>query len=147
MKFKISLLLALVFLTGTSSAIAQNDSFLCVADKSVGFSFNKSTKEWESTNFKAEGKYVLSKPSDKAKGWELKEFGSSITDKCAGGFSENGFIYCKGWKDFQMNNKSLRFQIVYAAGYVISEYLDLDDGQHAEGSVTPYLEIGKCSPL
>lgn len=144
MKLRMSML-TLVFLAGTSAALAQSDSFLCVAENAVGFSFNKSTKEWERANFKSEDKYVVSKSSDKRKGWEVKKIGESIGAECAEGFNEHGFINCNGFMDFQMNRISLRYIMVHKYGYVVKEYSD--DGLFKEGSLTPYLEIGKCSPF
>lgn len=145
MKLSKSLLFALMFFMGISSALAKSTSYLCVAESAVGFSFDKATKDWGRANFKAESKYVLSMQSDEKKGWEVKEIGESRGTECEGGFSEHGFIECKGLIDFQMNNKSLRYIIVHKYGYVVKEYPD--DGLFKEGSLTPYLEIGKCSPL
>lgn len=145
MKYSESLLIVLVLFMEMSQALAQNISYLCVAENAAGFSFDESTKNWGYANFKAESKYVLSNQSGEKEGWEVKEIGKSRGTECEGGFNESGFIGCKGLIDFQMNNKSLRYIIVHKYGYVVSEYSD--DGLFKEGSITPYLEIGKCSPL
>jgi hypothetical protein len=39
-------------------------SYLCVADMATGFMFDKSRKQWYSANFKADGKYLVSKPPE-----------------------------------------------------------------------------------
>ena len=145
MIFRILLWPTLILLLTMSSALAQSNSYLCVAENAVGFSFNKSKNQWEQTSFKDERKYLLSKSNDKTKGWEIKRIGESIGIECPGGFDEAGFIECKELMEFQMNNQSLRYIIVFKYGYVVKEYSD--EGVFKEGSLTPYLEIGKCSPL
>ena len=53
-------LLGLVFIVFSVAAGAQADAYLCVADKSTGFQFNKSTKTWESVNFDVgDSKYIV----------------------------------------------------------------------------------------
>jgi len=137
--------LILIGVLATSPALAEDDSYLCVAESAVGFSFNKTSRQRERANFKAQSKYVVSKSSEAGKEWEVKKIGQSLGTPCAGGFDENGFIRCKGLLDFQMNNKSLRYIVVHPYGYVVKEYPK--DGLFEEGSLTPYLEIGECSPL
>jgi hypothetical protein len=52
--------LILFFLLFASSAHAEQ--YLCIADKSVGFEFNKVEKSWDSANFNVEGqKYIIPK--------------------------------------------------------------------------------------
>jgi hypothetical protein len=128
-----------------SPAFAKDDSYVCVAESAVGFDYNKTSKKWERKDFKTESKYVLSKSSDAGKGWEVKKIGQKEGTSCGSGFDENGFIRCSGILDFLMNNKSLRYIVSHLYGYVIKEYPK--DSPLEEGSLTPYLEIGKCSPL
>ena len=87
----------------------------------------------------------MSQSSEDGKGWEVKKIGQSEGISCGAGFDENGFIRCSGVIDFLMNNKSLRYIVSHLYGYVIKEYPK--GGQLEEGSLTPYLEIGQCSPL
>jgi len=134
----------LIAVLANSSALGKDDSYLCVAESAVGFSFNKTAKKWEWANFKAEDKYLVSKSSEASKEWEVKKIGASSGTPCTGGFDEYGFIRCEGRLDFRMNNKSLRYIIVHPYGYVVSEY---SKGLFEEGVITPYIEIGKCSPL
>ncbi len=55
---KRSMLLVVVILAYTSSVEAQ--SYLCIADKATGFSFNKRKKDWEITRFDvSDDKYIL----------------------------------------------------------------------------------------
>jgi len=134
----------LIAVLPNSSALAKDDSYLCVAEDAVGFSFNKTSKKWERANFKAEDKYLVSKSSEASKGWEVKKIGESSATPCEGGFDENGFLTCIELLDFRMNNKSLRYMVIHRYGYVVKEY---PRGKFEEGSITPYIEIGKCSPL
>jgi len=79
-----------------------------------------------------------------------ERFPSSICEK---GFNNLGFIYCEGTSHFMMNKDDLRFQIVYRAGYVGASATyrllnrDKKDNLLEEGSDTPSIAIGKCSPL
>lgn len=145
MKYIISLWLLMFLLTATSSTQAKEVSYLCVAESSVGFSFNEATKRWERAYFKTESKYVLSKTSYNTDGWKLKEIGESLNIECEGEFDEQGFIDCKSLRNFTMNNKSLRYIIAQKHGYVVGGHQD--NKWFKEGWLTPYLEIGKCSSL
>jgi hypothetical protein len=135
----------LIAVLSNSPALAKDDSYLCVAESAVGFSFNKTSKNWEQANFKAENKYLVSKSSEASKEWEVKKIGESSGTDCPGGFDQYGFIRCEGLLDFRMNNKSLRYIVVHPYGYVVKEYPK--SGLLQEGSITPYIEIGKYSPL
>lgn len=145
MKLSESLLFALTFFIVMTPALAKNNSYLCVPEDAVGFSFDKATKKWRHANFIAERKYLLSKHSGEKRGWEVKVIGDSFGTGCERGFNEVGFIECNGLIDFTMNNRSLRYIIVHKYGYVVAEYSNHE--LFKEGSLTPYLEIGKCSPL
>ena len=137
--------LVLIGVLVCSPTFAEDDSYVCVAESAVGFDYNNTSKKWERTDFKTESKYVVSKSSDASKGWEVKKIGQSEGTSCGNGFDENGFIRCSGIIDFLMNNKSLRYIVSHLFGYVIKEYPE--GSQLKEGSLTPYLEIGQCSPL
>jgi hypothetical protein len=134
-----------IYIAGASSAIAESNSYICVAEESTGFSFDEGTRRWGSRNFHADSKYILSKSSSKEGRWEVKEVGTSFGTGCDGGFDDKGFVECSGLIHFEMNNKSLRYIVVHKYGYVASEFPK--DGPFNEGSITPYIEIGKCSPL
>ncbi len=142
MPFKISLLFILIGFIANSSIWAKNEGYLCVAEIATGFIFNKSKDRWEPASSKVDGKYLLNKSSESKKSWEVKNIGESLPAKCIDGFDKHGYIECKGRMDFKMNNKSLRYIINEPYGYVVEEYSIYD-----EGTLMPYLEIGKCSPL
>ena len=135
----------MIGILASSPVFAEDESYVCVAESAVGFDYNNTSSQWESKDFKTDSKYVVSKSSDVSKGWEVKKVGQSEGTSCGSGFDENGFIRCSGILDFLMNNKSLRYIVAHIYGYVIKDYPK--GGPLEEGSLTPYLEIGKCSPL
>ena len=125
----------------TYQIIEDKKSYLCIADKVTGFKFNKSTKNWYQTNFKPTDKRVLSKSGKK---WFVKIIGQKLGGECKKGFGKYGFIRCEGLLvggKFEMNNVSLRYIFIHAYGYVVNSYVK----GFPEGSITPYIEIGKCS--
>lgn len=136
--------LILILFFANSPAFASDDSYICVAESSVGFNFNKTSRQWERSNFKTRNKYIVRKSFQLNERWEVNKIGTSEGITCEGDFDENNFIRCNGSIAFFMNNTSLRFIVVHPWGYVINNATK--DNSKDEGSVTPYLEIGKCSP-
>ena len=125
----------LLFIFATSTH-AQN-SYLCVADSVVGFTFNRVTKSWTQTNFAAEdAKYLLSLTNNR---WEWKKIGKKQSLVNCGQFSEYGILSCDGLWNIQFNKTNLRFLQTYMFGYVAPFGNEGDD--------TPNMTIGKCSPL
>lgn len=123
------------------------ESYLCAADMATGFSFDKATKQWNATTFKPDKKYIVNKSLSKKATWEVKEVGTKYP--LVGykeDFSSEGYLYCNGFLKFKMNNKSLRFLSAYLMGYY-EDYTDQEPGEPEEGEDTPYIAIGKCSPL
>jgi hypothetical protein len=122
-----------LFLT-PSLALAQ--TFLCVAERSAGFSFNDKSKKWEYARFDVEGrKYIVKQVGAR---WTWAEFGREFPADC-GAFPPSGIIKCQDTlKDVIFNSKTLRYQMFYAHGYAIPS-------SGVEGSDTPYIEIGVCS--
>lgn len=121
------------------------ESYLCVADNSTGFKYDENSKTWISVPFKTDSKYLVNK-SKKLGSWVIKETGGGTFIQCEKGFNDWGFLRCSGMSfngDFTMNNETLRFQYVYPFGYVVRAYNE----DNKEGSITPFMEIGKCSPL
>jgi hypothetical protein len=41
-------------------SIAHAEQYLCVAEKSVGFAYDKATKTWDNANFSTDAKYLVS---------------------------------------------------------------------------------------
>ena len=148
-------------LCAAGSAEAQS-SFLCITDHATGFAFNKSSKQWSSVSFKAGDKYIVSKitpetgkPFDSLK-WYVRKFGEPALPQigfplsgCKEDFNDVGNLFCDGWVRFYLSKRNLRFFMVSHIGYW-SDWPDELTGKNkssVEGANTPYMEIGKCSPL
>ena len=121
-----------------TSAFAA-ESYLCVADKGAGFSFEKNTKTWNPAKIKVAGKkYIMRKVG---KDWTWTDFGETPDGlEVCENINQAGLINCHGLVDVHMNSSNLRYLLIYDIGYVY-------DGKDQEGSNTPYMEIGSCSPL
>ena len=143
---RLIILLTITFAFVTSFAFAD-EHYLCTADSSNGFYFNKSAKIWQRTKFKADSKYTISKPE--GSNWafvvrKIRNFSPIAT--CKDGFDEAGLLFCKGTGyDFRFNRKNGRYLSAYLLGYfnVLPGTNDLSDAT----SETPFIEIGTCSPI
>ena len=132
--------------------VARGEGYLCVADMATGFSYNDGA--WRSGGLKASEKYLVHRSDAsgaigiKAAKWYVSEFGSkSAAAVCYDDFDKSGNLFCKqqdrfdvDYVDFRMNKNSLRFLYAYLAGY-----WDREAG--TEAGDTPYLAIGRCSPM
>ena len=61
-----------------------SSSFLCVVEIATGFTFDKHRKQWRSTNFKADEKYLVSKPPEPIPAfgpyvWQVTRIGGDIS--------------------------------------------------------------------
>ena len=70
------LIIAITCLLFANAAHAV-EQYLCTADRASGFSFNKVKKEWDHATFKANSKYVVSKPEDGGAAFVVREIGNS----------------------------------------------------------------------
>ena len=143
LKLTILVLFAWLFMSTTALAAEQ---YLCVPDKTTGFSFNKVTKKWQYSNFENETKYVISKSNVKDYVFQVTEVGeNSPIARCESDFNNYGILFCSGYYEFKINKKNGRYLKVYVYGYynvVLEEGKNID-----EGGDTPHIEIGKCSPF
>lgn len=141
MKTNVFLILLIIF----NSKASATEQYLCAADKSSGFSFNKSTKEWTHTTFKANSKYVISESDNKNSAFVIREIGDSmIIAWCKDSFNEANFLFCDGLGgSFKLNRVNGRYISANLIGYVnvVPSANKITD----ETSDTPYIEIGKCS--
>jgi hypothetical protein len=117
--------------------------FICVPDYATGFAVGRSGK-WEPTQFNVKGKRYLLRARDTR--WYWTEFGEEPQeriDECTS-FNDEGFSTCENRVEKVLfNRKTLRFQVVSAYGYVVAD-IAMDKGSF---SMTPFYEIGTCSPL
>jgi hypothetical protein len=137
------IIFALIFLMPMTVAAEQ---YLCVEEMSVGFYYDKTAKQWENTNFKANSKYIISKSEGKSFAFRVTKFEEkdSVAD-CESSFDKLGFLLCEGLGVFfQFNKNNGRYIRTYLLGYIyVLPQLNVTD----EKSDTPYMEIGKCSPF
>jgi hypothetical protein len=126
--------------------VYSQDAYLCVTDKSTGFSKNKSTGEWVETSFLATDKFVITRSSETGRVWEVTETGSATPYLyCDHEIDSDGDLRCDGLGVFRFNNKNMRFLRTYDMGYVMSlvnpkTHKDIQDDN-------PLVEIGRCSKL
>jgi hypothetical protein len=126
--------------------VKAEEKYLCVAERSTGFAYNEFSKSWESTNFKTDAKYMISKSSDKGDSFKVTKIGDDYQEfECQKGFNEYGYLLCEGVGEFRFNKKNKRFIKIYPIGYynVLPEINKVTD----KSSDTPFIEIGKCSPF
>jgi hypothetical protein len=144
------ILLASVLGFGASAygADSANINLICISEKATGFKYNKDTDEWNISNFNVEtSKYIFSKYAGDLEGYKGKysftTLGEDFPQAVCLTINEYGFGEdCSGFHDLLINVDTLRFQVVYPTGYVLSQSA-IDDGTQ-EGN-TPSMEIGKCS--
>lgn len=153
---KIIFLICLTF----PSLAYSGEGYICIPDKATGFSFDKEIG-WKLANFIPNDKFVIIRPnkSDKERfkhlnnlAWVIKKLGDTgIEAPCEEASPINdmftGATVCEGLSTFKINFKNLRFLHAHLWGFY-SDKLDSDNtAPFYEGKLTPYIEIGKCSPL
>jgi len=137
-----TLAMVFVFVALTLTVFAEGERYICISEEAVGFSFNKTLKQWKGQVSKAIEKYIVSKSSD-SKGWKVKNIGelSEFTEmNCGDGFNESGYINCESFgSNFRMYKKTFRYIFWHPRGYITPDLAG------EEGNVMPFMEIGKCS--
>ena len=124
----------LMLLLVSTNVFADNDTYLCIAEKSTGFNFSEQTKAWESLDFNVTDiKYILKNNNNT---WEWKAFGSkdSLPTTCSY-FNKYGIMNCTGMYEVSFSRENLRFQQFFKLGYV-------DNFKS-----NPNIVIGRCSPI
>ena len=129
-------------------ATAWAESYLCVSDLSTGFYFHQGSNTWSNVQFTADEKFIVGREAN-SDNWVIRQIGFKypIVD-CANDFSDLGALDCHGGlNEFRMNKRNLRFLWVYAVGYWTNVVPGTPNEVLEEGSDTPRLTIGKCSPF
>jgi hypothetical protein len=142
----------LALLLASSGARAQEvSSYICVTDMATGFRFDQGSKTWQQARFNASSKYIVSRPKERSMfSWELREVGSQDTRGfCKNDFNEVGNLFCDTMGgQFKFSKGTLRFIHTYAMGYWHDQNPLVENKYRSkEGADTPFIEIGKCSPL
>ena len=112
---------------GVYSTITNANQYLYVAEKSVGFAYDKVvTKTWENADFSADVKYLVSESNDPKYAYQLTRIGNKDPlASCKQGFNEYGYIFCadvgfgSGFKlyGFRFNRIIGKFLLTYPDGY------------------------------
>jgi hypothetical protein len=139
-------LLVFVVIFYSTSAIAEKqpkNSYLCVADKSIGYKYNKNSNTWEIAKFNVENEeYLVSLFADGGdRTWEVKKKGKEHMYIC------QNINRCQSvFGLFLMNPNSLKFMDIYFRDYLSVTYED-PYTKEFYGPDTSSMTIGKCSPL
>jgi len=142
---KRTILIAMVMVFFFVVPAYAEDIYFCFADKSTGFVYDKDLKEWVNSNYQGDHKYIVSKLNVKGKIWEVKKLGNDASVSiCEDHFNESGILLCDGICEFKMNKINRRYILTCDVGYYYSgEGMKYSD----EKSATPFIQIGKCSPI
>ena len=128
-------------------SVASAESWLCIADMSTGFSFNSATRQWSIAKFNiADSRYLIASQEIKDYPYKVTKFGSnSLVAMCKDGLTVGTFLSCNFLGSrFSFNSKTMRYMLSYEIGY-INPTPGVNDMK--EGDDTPFIEIGRCSPL
>lgn len=126
---------------------AQAESWLCIADMSTGFSFDRGTRQWSVAKFNVtDSRYLISSQDNKDYPYRVTKFGSNDpVGICKGGLTAETFLSCNFLGNrFSFNSKTMRYMLSYDVGYV-NPTPGVNDMK--EGDDTPFMEIGRCSRL
>ena len=114
----------LIFSAIASTSVLASDSYLCVADMTTGFAFDKNTRQWQSAIFHSDKKFIVSNANAKPFVWIVKEVGSSIPGAgCKEDFNEIGNLWCNGAFEFRFNRNRLRFLYIHPHETDLAQYL------------------------
>jgi hypothetical protein len=154
---------AILLVTTTVAAQADPSQYLCIAEQSAGFHYDKQTKAWGPQVFVTHQKYILRRLNDDDRKrlpaffekhpnmeWGFFQFGR--TDPIALSTSESD-LCCGPWDkasgDVRFDKDSLRFErAIYGAYIMQGAWIMHDEGKMAiENPDDLFIEIGKCSPF
>jgi len=126
------------------------DAYLCLPHSTTGFKYDKNLGDWKTNNFGNRDKYIVSKSKLPGYAWKVTKYMKTAPIYvCEEDFNNSGYLFCEETGEFRMNKHNLRYIRTYILGYYNLNVKD-DNGKvkpEEEGSSTPFIEIGKCSPL
>ena len=126
------------------SVAGEATSWVCVSEMATGFMFKAG--RWQETSFTRSHKYIVSRSKPNSPHpWEVKEVGTKTAVVWYHTASESvAWLTCSGLQEFRLNTKTLKFVSAYLQGY----WTPLEgDGPDAPRNDTPFIEIGRCSPM
>jgi hypothetical protein len=146
--FASAILVITLFGTAMASSTYAHDAYLCIAEASGGVGWNKTEGKWEGSGFPTGEKYIFrrAKPEDgitwepRVGVWGLFELGhKNPLAYCYNEFPENQYQTCDDhlWI-LEISLETLRFKLYYPGNYT--------DPKN-EGSDTPTVTVGTCSPI
>ncbi|CAH1385364.1 hypothetical protein [Candidatus Nitrotoga sp. M5] len=136
--------------SSTAEESTPVSTYNCIPDYSTGYTIGGNGK-WGPTQFDVKNqKYILKRKDSE---WVWLEFGEDEAEKLpdffgpkkCGLFNELGFLHCTNYGELiRFNKHSLRFQLVYPVGYVVTGSV-VTSGEKRHD--TPHIKIGTCSLL
>jgi hypothetical protein len=127
--------------------VVWGDGYICTADMATGFSYKGGA--WSSANFEPNRKFIVSRTAQGGQSasvpdakWSVLVLGDKGPSNDCPEFDTLGNLVCLGpFSEFRMSKESLRFLYSYLSGYWDRPPLGSEAGD------TPYIAIGKCSPM
>lgn len=127
--------------------VVWGDGYICTADMATGFSHKGGA--WSSANFEPNRKFIVSRTAQGEQSasvpdakWSVLVLGDKGPSNGCPEFDTLGNLVCLGpFSEFRMSKDSLRFLYSYLSGYWDRPPLGSEAGD------TPYIAIGKCSPM
>jgi len=131
--------------------VSWAEGYICTADRVTGFSSKGG--EWKSADFEPNRTFIVSPATQEqalsstsfaipdAK-WNVLVLGDKRPTNVCPQFDTTGNLICPGpFSEFRMNKDSYRFLYAYLSGY----WDRIPPG--SEAGDTPYIAIGKCTPM
>ena len=126
------------------SMAGAGEQFLCVAEKAVGFAFDKKSSKWQKGEFEATGKYIISSADGDGYGMAVYRMGSGDSRPeaaCKDGFNDEGYLECTSrGGNFRINKHTMRYIRSDIWGYIEPPGILGPEGEHL-----PLIEMGECS--
>jgi hypothetical protein len=139
---RIRILVATAFLFSSGPALAEG--WLCAGEKATGFKVVPG-QDWDYGRFNVAEKYLIKRPEKRNvlfpdTTWVVTVLGENTPSfYCDREFYENR-IKCTWFRDFLFDRSTLRYTLVQFGDFIEAKDTDPE-------AATPYIEIGKCSPL
>lgn len=126
------------------------DAYMCLPKNTAGFQYSETLGHWKTTDLKTNDKFIVSKSKLPGYAWKVTKY-MKIAPMyvCEEDFNNAGYLFCEESGEFRMNKHNLRYIRTYILGYYNLNVKDANGNvkKEGKGSSTPYIEIGRCSPL